>query len=52
MKKDNRGGVRANAGRPKSPHQRKIISFNIRVEFEPIIREIVKKAYDDWKLNN
>jgi hypothetical protein len=50
--KDNRGGKRNNAGRPRSPYQRKVISFNVRVEFEPTLRKLVKDAYEKWKDEN
>jgi adenylyl- and sulfurtransferase ThiI len=39
-------------GRPKSPHELKIISFNVRKDFEPTLRQVVKEAYDKFKNEN
>lgn len=49
MKIENRGGKRIGAGRPKSPYKRKIVSFNIRVEFEPIVRKLVIETINNLK---
>ena len=49
MKIENRGGKRIGAGRPKSPYKRKIVSFNIRVEFEPIVRKVVIETINNLK---
>ena len=52
MKTENRGGKRTGAGRPKLPYNRKIVSFNIRVEFEPAIRKVVKELILKLKNEN
>ena len=52
MKTENRGGKRTGAGRPQLPYKRKIISFNICVEFEPAIRKVVKELILKLKNEN
>ena len=42
-KKENRGGQRKNAGRKKSPHQTKTISFRVRLSLADEVKELVKQ---------
>jgi len=43
MKDSKRGGKRDGAGRKPAPYQTKTISFRVRIEWEKIIKDIVKK---------
>jgi len=46
MKKENRGGARAGAGRKPAPYKTKTISFRVREELVPVIRDAVKRIIE------
>ena len=39
-------------GRPKSPYKSKVVSFNVRIDYIPVLRELVKNHYSEWKKSN
>jgi hypothetical protein len=43
MSENNHGGQRKNAGRKKSPHQTKTISFRVRLSLADEVKQLVKQ---------
>jgi|LakMenEpi03Aug12_release.lakeMendotaPanAssembly.Ray.scaffolds.fasta_scaffold1695389_2 hypothetical protein len=43
MYKNKHGGQRKNAGRKKSPHQTKTISFRVRLSLADEVKQLVKQ---------
>lgn len=50
MSIENRGGKRKGAGRKSAPYETKTVSFRLRPEYIPEIKELVKKRVEELNL--